>query len=288
MPLVAAKCTQCGSNLQVDSSKEATICPYCGTPFITEKAINNYKVEIGSVVVEAVSVETKLNNAETFFKLHGDVDKARELFEEVCDTAPADWRGWWGLVRIATEELGLYTLGEKKLQLVEKNVERAFNCVRGVDPDTLCSLETQWNDYMSKVNEWRGENQATIDTLRAERDKLQTQLNSKMTERTIVEDALYRAEKEGENCRKAFTYPPLWVYIVSGFLVFFYGLGLLILIPLVIRIFMLSEKQRKAYNTAESLRNSKSALVGDVYDLKKRIDELDKEIADIEHTLKNR
>jgi len=82
MPLVAAKCTQCGSNLQVDSSKEATICPYCGTPFITEKAINNYKVEIGSVVVEGVSVETKLNNAETFFKLHGDTDKARELFEE--------------------------------------------------------------------------------------------------------------------------------------------------------------------------------------------------------------
>ena len=42
MSLVAAKCTQCGANLEVDDSQEAAICQYCKTPFITEKAINNY------------------------------------------------------------------------------------------------------------------------------------------------------------------------------------------------------------------------------------------------------
>lgn len=42
MPLVAAKCTQCGANIEVDDTKEAGICKYCGTAFITEKAINNY------------------------------------------------------------------------------------------------------------------------------------------------------------------------------------------------------------------------------------------------------
>ena len=40
--LVAAKCTQCGANIQVDSTHEAGICPNCGTAFITEKAVNNY------------------------------------------------------------------------------------------------------------------------------------------------------------------------------------------------------------------------------------------------------
>lgn len=44
MPLVAAKCTQCGGVLEVDSTHDAAICKYCGTPFITEKAINNYNV----------------------------------------------------------------------------------------------------------------------------------------------------------------------------------------------------------------------------------------------------
>ena len=42
MPLVPAICTQCGARLQVDSAKDAAICNYCQTPFITEKAITNY------------------------------------------------------------------------------------------------------------------------------------------------------------------------------------------------------------------------------------------------------
>lgn len=42
MALVVAKCTSCGSNIEVDPGKEAGICPYCGSAFIVEKAINNY------------------------------------------------------------------------------------------------------------------------------------------------------------------------------------------------------------------------------------------------------
>lgn len=46
MGLVAAKCTQCGANVKVDDTKEAGICEFCGTAFITEKAINNYNTYI--------------------------------------------------------------------------------------------------------------------------------------------------------------------------------------------------------------------------------------------------
>ena len=48
MPLVAAKCTQCGANLQVNSENECSICSACGTPFITEKAITNYNTTINN------------------------------------------------------------------------------------------------------------------------------------------------------------------------------------------------------------------------------------------------
>ena len=44
MGLVAAKCTQCGANIEVDASKEAGVCAHCGTAFITEKVINNYTI----------------------------------------------------------------------------------------------------------------------------------------------------------------------------------------------------------------------------------------------------
>ena len=42
--LVPAVCTQCGAALEVDPEQQAAVCPFCGTPFIVEKAINNYNI----------------------------------------------------------------------------------------------------------------------------------------------------------------------------------------------------------------------------------------------------
>lgn len=44
MPLLNAKCTNCGANLKVDNAKDAAICDHCGSAFIVEKAINNYNI----------------------------------------------------------------------------------------------------------------------------------------------------------------------------------------------------------------------------------------------------
>ena len=46
MGLVAAKCTQCGANIEVDDTNDAGICKYCGTAFVTEKVINNYNITL--------------------------------------------------------------------------------------------------------------------------------------------------------------------------------------------------------------------------------------------------
>ena len=87
MALVAAKCTQCGAAIEVDESKEAGICPHCGTAFITEKVINNYNI-----------VNNVTNNIQTaIFKTGDDVEdyirkfnayvKIEEYFKlrELCD-----------------------------------------------------------------------------------------------------------------------------------------------------------------------------------------------------------
>ncbi|MBP1529859.1 MAG: hypothetical protein IJ136_04585 [Erysipelotrichaceae bacterium] len=47
--LVAAVCTQCGAQLEVDPNAEAAVCKYCNTPFIVEKAINNYNVQHANI-----------------------------------------------------------------------------------------------------------------------------------------------------------------------------------------------------------------------------------------------
>ena len=42
MPLVAAKCTECGGATEVDNAKKAAVCQSCGNAFIVEEAINHY------------------------------------------------------------------------------------------------------------------------------------------------------------------------------------------------------------------------------------------------------
>lgn len=61
MAMVAAKCTECGATISVDESREAGICPYCKTAFVTEKVIHEYvtnnvtnigKVNIGKLNIQ--------------------------------------------------------------------------------------------------------------------------------------------------------------------------------------------------------------------------------------------
>ena len=56
MSLVPAKCPECGGIVKIDDSKEAGICMYCGTPFITQKAINNYVTNVNTNVVQNTNI----------------------------------------------------------------------------------------------------------------------------------------------------------------------------------------------------------------------------------------
>lgn len=90
MPLVAAKCTQCGANIEVDDTKEAGICKYCGTAFITEKAINNYvvnntyNINNANIIIQSKNIDNlkKLGNDE--LKRHN-YDKAYDYFGEALE-----------------------------------------------------------------------------------------------------------------------------------------------------------------------------------------------------------
>lgn len=90
MGLVAAKCTQCGANIEVDDTKEAGICKFCGTAFITQKAINNYitnntyNIQNATLIIPTRNVENikKLGNEEY---QKGNYDKAYEYFSEVLE-----------------------------------------------------------------------------------------------------------------------------------------------------------------------------------------------------------
>lgn len=84
MALIPAKCTQCGANIEVDASHEAGICKFCGTAFITEKAINNYNIQHATIINPGKNTDNlkKLGNDE--YK-KGNYSKAYDYFSEVLE-----------------------------------------------------------------------------------------------------------------------------------------------------------------------------------------------------------
>jgi len=56
MTIVPAKCTQCGAALNVDESLDAAVCEYCHTPFIVEKAINQFNIDTAHIHTDVVNV----------------------------------------------------------------------------------------------------------------------------------------------------------------------------------------------------------------------------------------
>jgi tetratricopeptide (TPR) repeat protein len=110
MALVAAKCTNCGANIEVDNTKELGVCEFCETTFYVEKVINNYNTNnyitnyqtiTRNVYHEELDVEDMIKNAETFIILE-EYKKAENIYKELIDIAPYNYKVWSGMARAIT------------------------------------------------------------------------------------------------------------------------------------------------------------------------------------------
>ena len=97
MSLVAAKCTSCGANIEVNPTSEAGICKYCGSPFITQKAIVNYNTTIvnnttintNSVNILSGDFNNLMTNAIDSWE-SGDYEDAYNKFLKALELNPND------------------------------------------------------------------------------------------------------------------------------------------------------------------------------------------------------
>ena len=81
--LVPAICTQCGARLEVDPAQDAAVCRYCNTPFVVEKAIQNYSIQNAKIEhVDTVKLDMK-GTADSFFGFLGEqMSESREARRE--------------------------------------------------------------------------------------------------------------------------------------------------------------------------------------------------------------
>ena len=89
---VAAVCTNCGAALQVDPNLQAAICPFCGTPYIVEKAIQNSTV-INNYVMKGPEAENFLVLSEHAMKA-GKYSEAAVYADRALEQDPKNIDAW--------------------------------------------------------------------------------------------------------------------------------------------------------------------------------------------------
>ena len=188
MGLVAAKCTQCGANIEVDASKEAGICAHCGTAFITEKVINNYIIHNHNTVnnnIAHATINIKQDDAEDYanrylavikqkkygaaFKM---LDKLEEKFPDsgityLCQAdylmAEEYYREWLELVNQGAKDR-YYDDGEPFLNAGDhfgdfsdiydlKELRAAYDAFDSVSDDELREAFRKRNDSCGEIDE---------------------------------------------------------------------------------------------------------------------------------------
>ena len=159
MTLVPAICTQCGSKLEVDPSREAAVCPYCKTPFITQKAINHYNTtnvtNIGSVHADVLNMtddnsrDNRVKSGETFITFN-DYVSAEKIFGDLTKDCPYDYRGWWGLIRVYSVDFSDMTIDGEKLSSIAQLYQKAI-AVASIDEQK--AIEPQYEAYYNSVRE---------------------------------------------------------------------------------------------------------------------------------------
>lgn len=111
MPFVPAQCPNCGGVLKVDNTKEAYICEHCGTPFITEKAINNYSTNVANntyisnaTFVQENEIKKLFDAAKGYIKLD-QIREAEKVYSKITQEYPQLFEGWYAIIELYIEKL---------------------------------------------------------------------------------------------------------------------------------------------------------------------------------------
>lgn len=151
MAFIPAKCTQCGASIEVDDTRDAGICKFCGTAFVTEKVINNYNIQNATINVAGVDINNLLLRA-TQFENANDVDKAIEYYNRVLDIDANRSEAIQGIKRLTKYYIGATPVSRQDILNIENflnNNEKiqAIKLVRELTGLGLAEAKTFIDNY---------------------------------------------------------------------------------------------------------------------------------------------
>ena len=92
MKLVAAKCPNCGANIDVDANSDSTKCEFCHTKILVDDAIEKLRVEIkGEVEVKNLpKASSYLKNGARYYE-NGEYDEAYKQYNKAVELEPDNY-----------------------------------------------------------------------------------------------------------------------------------------------------------------------------------------------------
>lgn len=85
-------------------------------------------------------------NARTFYEL-GQKDKAEQIYKELTNDYPDDYRGWWGYASVETNEFKLYTP-----EVFDEIAEYAGNALKVAKESERAEIKPIWDEYLRMKN----------------------------------------------------------------------------------------------------------------------------------------
>lgn len=189
MPLVKAVCTNCGGSLDVDSSQKAAICPHCKQAYIVEEAVNKYTTHIEHLHADSVTINddrtaaARLEAGEANLTLRH-WPEAENVFKEVCDLTPQDYRGWWGRIRAITHEFTADLFHGDEIATLND----LFNSVSTfLDGPEKAEIDQTFDSYIGRITEI---NRRSEDLLSRKAEDLRGKIKELEDEKTEIQESL--------------------------------------------------------------------------------------------------
>ncbi len=204
MSLVPAKCPNCGGNIKIERENKAGICEFCKQPFVVEDAINNYNtynqntynIENAEIYINEKNEEQRIESAEIFLTKIGNKEEAKKIFAEVSQTSPGNYKAWWGLARIDTNE---FDFDERNLDNYKDVKQYVENAISVANHDVSEEMKIKWRtfvteliEYKEKLNSKLGELQEKLNNLEHIINPLKTNISVKESE---INDLLLKRDK---------------------------------------------------------------------------------------------
>ena len=106
------------------------------------------KVQKTETTAYSGTAEQLVSNAQTYGKL-GDRDKELQLYTEMTEKYPSDYRGWWGMLSSKTTDFSNYIIFKHNKNDLVKLFKNAYTVA---DQNKRKELQDIWTDYLRQLS----------------------------------------------------------------------------------------------------------------------------------------